>query len=67
MVAELGVAGPTPARYGHDAGLSVLAVVGPTIATTTVNTASNNREDNMWAFTNAALNLLLETLNNQSN
>ena len=61
-VAELGVAGPTPARYGHDAGLSVLAVVGPCTLTRTVNTGHNDREQNMWEFTAAALALLTDAL-----
>ena len=57
-IAELGIAGPTPAGYGIDAGLSVIAVVGPTTITTTVNTGHNIREQNMWEFTAAALALL---------
>lgn len=57
-IAELGVAGPTPAAYGIDAGLSVIAVTGPKTLTTTVNTGHNDREENMWAFTAAAMALL---------
>ena len=61
-IAELGVAGPTPARYGHDAGLSVVAVAGPNSRARLINTGSADREDNMWAFTEAALALLLEAV-----
>ncbi len=61
-VAELGVAGPTGARYGHPPGISVLAVVGPQRLSTTVNTGSSDREQNMWAFTEAAMALLLQAL-----
>jgi len=61
-IAELGVAGPTPARYGHAPGLSVLAVDGPRRMTRTVETGSDDREANMWRFTEAALTLLAEAL-----
>jgi len=57
-VAELGVAGPTGARYGHPPGLSVLAVDGPVQLTETVTTGSSNREENMWTFTRRAVALL---------
>ena len=62
-IAELGVAGPTGARYGHPPGISVLAVVGPTELSTTISTGSDDREQNMWAFTAAGLALLAEALN----
>ena len=61
-VAELGVAGPTGARYGHPAGISVIGIDGPTPQARTVNTGSSDREENMWAFTQAALNLFSEVL-----
>ena len=57
-IAELGVAGPTGARYGHAPGLSVIAVDGPKPLTATINTGNADREDNMWAFTQAAFDLL---------
>ena len=57
-IAELGVAGPTGARYGHPAGLSVVGVSGPVNMSTTIETGSADREENMWAFTHAALQLL---------
>ena len=62
-VAELGVAGPTGARYGHPPGISVLAVVGPRELSTTVATGSDDREQNMRAFTEAGLALLAQALN----
>lgn len=61
-IAELGIAGPTGSRYGHDAGISVVGVSGPVDLTETVNTGHNDREGNMWAFTDAALGLLLKAL-----
>ena len=63
-LAELGVAGPTGARYGHPAGISVLAVDGPVRLTRTITTGSADREENMWTFTAAALDLLSEAVAN---
>lgn len=57
-VAELGVAGPTGARYGHPAGISVIGISGPKDSSTTIETGSTNREENMWVFTRTALQLL---------
>ena len=61
-LAELGVAGPTGARYGHPPGISVLAVVGPRVVTATIETGRADREHNMWDFTAAALQLLHRAL-----
>ena len=61
-IAELGVAGPTPARYGHAPGISVLAIAGPVPMTRVIQTGSSDREANMWRFTEAALALLVEAL-----
>jgi nicotinamide-nucleotide amidase len=61
-VAELGAAGPAGSRYGHDAGTSVIGVSGPVNLTTTVRTGSDDREQNMWAFADAALETLLKAL-----
>ena len=61
-ISELGVAGPTPARYGHAPGISVLAVAGPSPMTRVLETGSDDREANMWRFTEAALTLLVEAL-----
>ena len=61
-IAELGAAGPAGARYGHPAGTSVLAVVGPDTASVTVQTGSDDRDANMWQFTAAALELFERVL-----
>ncbi len=61
-VAELGAAGPTGVRYGHPAGTSVIAVTGPVTLSTTIQTGSDDREANMWRFTNSALCLLRDVL-----
>lgn len=61
-VAELGAAGPTGSRYGHAAGTSVIGISGPANMTAMVQTGSDDREGNMWAFTAEALMLLLKAL-----
>jgi len=61
-VAELGAAGPAGARYGHPAGTSVIAVHGPVIASITLQTGSDDRESNMWRFTEAAIALFEQVL-----
>ena len=65
-LAELGVAGPTGARYGHAPGISVLAVDGPVPLSTTIETGDDNREANMWAFTQRAFTLFAEALQAQA-
>lgn len=64
-IAELGVAGPTGARYGHPPGICVLAVVGPKTLSSTVTTGNDNREANMWVFTEQAMTLLQQALDQQ--
>ena len=61
-IGESGAAGPSGNRYGDPAGHVALAVVGPVIATRIVQTGNDDREDNMWAFAQAALDLLYETV-----
>lgn len=61
-LAELGIAGPTGARYGHPPGTSVIAVAGPVPRSATIETGIADREENMWRFTAAALALLDEAL-----
>ena len=61
-LAELGAAGPSGARYGHAPGTSVLAVAGPIAASVTLQTGSDDREANMWRFSDAALALLEDAL-----
>lgn len=56
-IAELGIAGPTGAPYGVDAGTSVIGIDGPQPMTITIATGSNDREENMWAFSAAAFQL----------
>jgi PncC family amidohydrolase len=61
-IAELGVAGPTGARYGHPPGTCVIGIVGPYRASLSISTGSSDREENMWTFTRQALTLLAATL-----
>ena len=61
-IAELGVAGPAGAPYGHPAGTCVLAVAGPVTLTHTVISGHNNREANMWHFAEQAMILLDQAL-----
>ncbi len=57
-LAETGASGPTGNRYGDSAGHCCLAVSGPTELVITIETGSDEREDNMWVFAQAALDLL---------
>lgn len=61
-IGESGAAGPSGNRYGDPAGHVALAVVGPASATRIVQTGNDDREDNMWSFAKAALDLLYETV-----
>lgn len=61
-IGESGAAGPSGNRYGDPAGHVALAVVGPVTATRIVQTGNDDREENMWAFAQAALDLLFETV-----
>ncbi len=61
-LAETGAAGPTGNSYGDDAGHTCVAVTGPVTDVRTLETASSDREANMWAFTEEALQLLIECL-----
>jgi nicotinamide-nucleotide amidase len=61
-LSETGASGPSGNRYGDDAGHVCIAVSGPVEKTFTLETASDAREENMWAFANAALNLLEEAV-----
>jgi nicotinamide-nucleotide amidase len=62
-VGETGTAGPTGSRYGHAAGHSCIAVIGPGgERATTVETGRADRLDNMRAFSIAALDLLEKAL-----
>ena len=61
-LAESGAAGPTGNSYGDDAGHTCVAVAGPVTEVRTLETASSDREANMWAFTDDALDLLIGCL-----
>ena len=57
-LSETGASGPTGNRYGDAAGHTCIAVVGPVERAITLETASPDREANMWTFAKAALDLL---------
>jgi len=61
-LAETGASGPTGNRYGDAAGHACIAVAGPIERVITIETASADREANMWVFTRAALDLLAACL-----
>ena len=61
-IAETGAAGPTGSRYGYAAGHSCMAVSGPVERVHTIETGSNDRVANMYAFATAALGLLARAL-----
>jgi PncC family amidohydrolase len=61
-LAETGASGPTGNRYGDAAGHACLAVAGPVERVVTLETRDGARERNMWAFAEAALELLETSL-----
>lgn len=61
-VGETGATGPAGNRYGDAAGHSCIAVVGPREKVITLETGSDGRVANMYAFTLRALDLLIEQL-----
>lgn len=61
-VGETGATGPTGNRYGDAAGHSAIAVVGPAERAMTLETGSADRQANMTAFAEAALDLLIQCL-----
>jgi PncC family amidohydrolase len=65
-LAETGAAGPTGNRYGDAAGHACFAVAGPLVRSGTLETGSPDRIGNMHAFTEAALQLLVECLENST-
>src|SRR5205823_5682257 len=58
-LAETGASGPTGNRYGDAAGHACFAVAGPVERSLTLETRHADREQNMWAFARAALELLV--------
>jgi nicotinamide-nucleotide amidase len=65
-IGETGAAGPTGNRYGDPAGHACIAVVGAGEWTTTVRTDRPDRAENMVAFAEAALRLLMRALEERS-
>ena len=62
-IGEIGAAGPSGTRYGDPAGYTCIAVVGPGVEQTiNLKTGEDDRVDNMWVFTQAALDLLEQAL-----
>jgi PncC family amidohydrolase len=61
-IGEGGAAGPTGNRYGDPAGHAWVAVAGAREATRRVLTGDDDRVRNMGAFAEAALELLVQTL-----
>jgi nicotinamide-nucleotide amidase len=61
-LAETGASGPTGNRYGDAAGHACIAIAGPVERAVTLETRVADREANMWAFANAALQLLHTSL-----
>jgi len=59
---ETGATGPTGNRYGDPAGHTCIAVAGPLDRATTLETGRADRQANMGAFANRALELLLEAI-----
>ena len=59
---ETGATGPTGNRYGDAAGHCCFAVAGAVERSLTLETGSADREANMHAFAQAALDLLAECL-----
>jgi nicotinamide-nucleotide amidase len=62
-IGETGATGPTGNRYGDAPGHACLAVSGPREQSITLETGSPHREQNMHAFAAAALQLLLDAIN----
>jgi PncC family amidohydrolase len=61
-IAETGATGPTGNRYGDAPGHACMAICGPVEKSRTIETGSADRLQNMYAFTQAALKLLLDSL-----
>ena len=61
-VAEAGAAGPSGNRYGDPAGHTCIAIAGPSERAITFRTGSDDRQANMFAFAQRALELLAEQI-----
>ena len=64
-LSETGATAPDGNRYGDDGGHSCIAVSGPVSRSRTIETGSNDRQENMIAFSIAALELLIECLQSE--
>ena len=62
-LSETGASGPTGNRYGDSSGHACFAVAGPVEKVITLETGDTDREKNMWVFAQAALDLLMECIN----
>lgn len=65
-LSETGAAGPSGNPYGDAPGHSCLALAGPAEKVCTLETAKDDRLDNMFAFAAKALELLDEALDEPS-
>ena len=61
-LAETGATGPSGNRYGDPAGHTCIAIAGPVERTLMLRTGSADRQANMRAFAQKALETFLETL-----
>jgi nicotinamide-nucleotide amidase len=61
-VGETGAAGPTGNSYGNPAGHTCVAVCNRSGRAATLNTGETDRVENMYSFSEAALELLASTL-----
>jgi len=62
VIGEGGAAGPSKSPYGHNAGYTALAIVGPVCRTQVIETGSANRIENMSEFATDLLRLFIEVL-----
>ena len=62
-IAESGVAGPGPGRFGAPAGRTTLGVAGPVSRTDVIETGIDDRRANMAEFATHALRYLRDALN----
>jgi nicotinamide-nucleotide amidase len=65
-LSETGAAGPTGNPYGDAPGHTCIAVAGPVDRSRTIETARQDRLENMRSFARAALDLLIEAIEVQA-
>ena len=61
-VGETGAAGPTGNPYGDAAGHTCIALAGPVEHSETLETALDDREENMWLFAKKTLEVFEQAL-----